>query len=224
MAVSTRRAGGSAPLSGVLAAVFLSLLGATAACAQQEPPPPPPPTAPPSAPVPPGEREGSAEEGRERPRQRLIIGPEFGAYLPTSARTRDAFGGVWTNIGVRVGNVRQANPRGVLAFEFQVLRNSRGGSRATLIPLTATYRRGLFSPGSDAAVRPYVGIGTGLYLADLRSDKYDVTSGFRGAAGVSLLAGMTMRGKARVEARYLGVSRVKGFDLSGFNLAAGFRF
>ena len=189
-------------------------LPVSAAAAQEAPPAP---QAPPADAPPP--------EGDGRKKVRLIVGPEFGVFLPTSGKAGDAFGTAWTNLGVGVGRVRGANPRGAFAFEFQVLRNRRGGSRALLLPLTVTYRRGLLPPGRGAAgARPYVGLGTGLYLADLRSEKYGVTSGFRGTIGVTALAGATVGDRAVVEARYLAVGRVKGFDLSGVNLTAGFRF
>ncbi len=63
-----------------------------------------------------------------------------------------------------------------------------------------------------------------LELADLRSGDYNVHSGLRTGVGGSVLAGVNFGDSGYLEARYLVVSRIKSFDLSGFNLTAGYRF
>lgn len=195
-------------LCGVLVLLAATSAAAAAAAAEDtQAPPPPPPGAP-------------AEE--PRPRRRFRFGPEVGVFIPANAKTRDRFGASWTDLGPGFGAVRQAGPRGRLEIDVSVFRESRGNRRAFFAPVGVGYRRDLAAGGG--AFIPYAGASVNLVLADLRSDADGVRSGLRAGGGGSLFVGSTLGRNAYAEARYLAVSRIKGFDLSGTSLSLGVRF
>ena len=94
---------------------------------------------------------------------------------------------------------------------------THNGNHMFLAPLGVAYRRALNQGGPNVA---YVGVTADLDFIDIRSADYNVHSGVRTAFGASPLFGDS----GFLEARYLYVSRIKGFDLSGLNLSAGYRF
>ncbi len=189
-------------------------------------PPPPDMTPPaPAATTPGGTNSGTSEGGTEtlpaKKSNRFQIGPEVGVYLPTSAKTRNEFGGSWFTIGLGLGSINQVRAQGQVAFDLQVLYQQKNGNHVFLAPVGVSYRTAVSQSGGNTV---YVGAAADLYLADLRAQDYDVHSGLRTGFGGSVLAGVNFGDSAFLEARYLAVSRIKGFDLSGLDLTAGYRF
>ncbi|MDQ2799616.1 MAG: hypothetical protein M3Y13_08250, partial [Armatimonadota bacterium] len=168
-----------------------------------------------------GTAEGGTETLPAKKSNRFQIGPEVGVYLPTSSKTRSEFGGSWLTIGLGLGSINQVRSQGQLAFDLQVLYQRKNGNHAFLAPLGVSYRKAVSQSGGNTV---YVGAAADLYLADLRAQDYDVHSGLRTGFGGSVLAGVNFGDSAFLEARYLAVSRIKGFDLSGLDLTAGYRF
>lgn len=156
---------------------------------------------------------------KKRPRFR--IGPEVGVYLPTSSKARSEFGSTWLTVGLGIGSIGRVTPKGQTSFDLQILYQSRHGNHAFLAPVGIGYRTAVSQSGGATV---YVGATADLYLADLRSGVYNVHSGLRTGFGGSGLVGVNFGDSGFLEARYLGVSRIKGFDLSGLNVTAGYRF
>ena len=154
-------------------------------------------------------------------KNRFRIGPEIGVFLPTSSQTRSQFGSSWVSLGVGLGSIGQVPKKGQTSLDLQVLYQSRGDNHAFLAPIGVGYRTALSQSGS---VTTYVGVTGDIYLADLRSADYNVHSGLRTGFGGSVLLGVNSGESGFLEARYLAVSKIKGFDLSGLNLTAGYRF
>ncbi len=152
---------------------------------------------------------------------RFRIGPEVGVYLPTSSKARDQFGSSWLTIGLGIGSIGRVTPQGQTSFDLQVLYQSKNGNHVFLAPVGIGYRLAVSQSGQNTL---YVGATADVYLADLRSGDYDVHSGLRTGFGGSALVGANFGDSGFLEARYLAVSRIKGFDLSGLNLTAGYRF
>ncbi len=170
--------------------------------------------------------EAPAQEEQSTPapakrRNRFRIGPEVGLYLPTSSKTRSEFGSSALSLGIGLGSINKISKRGNTTLDLQVIYQSRNGNHMFLAPLGVGYRKALSQSGSTT---PYLGATADIYFADLRSGNYNVHSGVRTGFGGSVLAGVNFSENGYFEARYLVVSRIKGFDLSGFNLTAGFRF
>ena len=109
-------------------------------------------------------------------------------------------------------------------FDLNIISTRGGGRSATLIPASVIYKRAIGGGEPGMGATPYVGGTAGLLIADLRSDNYGVSSGFRGGYGGSALIGITYQSRAYVEARYQLFNKVKGFDLSGINVSTGYRF
>lgn len=191
------------------------------------PPPTPPDMTPPTpgATTPGGTASGTGEGGTEtlpaKKSNRFQIGPEVGVYLPTSSKTRSEFGGSWLTIGLGLGSINQVKSQGQVAFDLQVLYQSKNGNHVFLAPVGVSYRTAVSQSGGNTV---YVGAAADLYLADLRAQDYDVHSGLRTGFGGSVLAGVNFGDSAFLEARYLAVSQIKSFDLSGLDLTAGYRF
>jgi hypothetical protein len=206
----------------LLSAAVLAL-SAVAARAQQEPPPAdttPSPTQ--STDSPPPTSPDAGDNSGERPR--FLIGPELGVFFPSSARTRDAFGSHFTNIGVGLGAVQQRSERGALAFDLSFVTNRNKESNLTIVPVGLTYARRL--GGGATSFRPFVGASANAFVVNMKTTKgdYDVKAGLRSGLGGSIFLGAVLGKSAYVQARYLAATEVSGFDLSGLNLSTGIRF
>lgn len=210
------------------------MLAMPAALAQtpNTPPAPPPATAPaptdtaPVNPTPSTAPQTTAPEPPPAPepqkkRNRFRIGPEIGVYFLTSSKARSQFGNSAISLGLGLGSIAQASTRGRLALDLQVQYQTRSGNHLFLAPLGIAYRKALNQGGPNVA---YVGATVDLDFVDIRSGDYNVHSGVRTAFGASPLIGVSFGDSGFLEARYLYVSRIKGFDLSGLNLSAGYRF
>ena len=160
----------------------------------------------------------------EKPRKRIVWGPEVGFYFPSSDRTRAAFGETWVNYGVGFRPIELATKKGGVGFDLNIVSTRGDKRRATLIPVAAIYKQAIGGGEPGVGTTPYIGVTAGLLFADLRSDNYGVSSGFRGGYGGSALLGMTYRTSAFVEARYQAFNKIKSYDLSGISLTAGYRF
>lgn len=219
----------------LLAGGALALLPVLPAAAQTTPdatPPaaPAPATAAPPAPVNPTPSTApvssapdtpAAPQPDAKPRSRFRIGPEVGVYFLTSGKARNEFGNSAVSLGLGLGSIAQASTQGRLALDLQVQYQTRNGNHLFLAPLGIAYRKAL---NSGTANVTYVGVTADLDFVDIRAGDYGVHSGVRTAFGASPLVGVSFGDSGFLEARYLYVSRVKGFDLSGLNLSAGYRF
>jgi len=218
---------------GALLLALAAFDGAARAQAPMDTPPVPPVTTPappttttdPNAPASPdttaapdGNNPASSSPKR---RARFRIGPEIGVYLPTSAKARDQFGSTWLTLGLGIGSIGRITPQGQTSFDLQVLYQTKNGNHAFLAPVGIGYRVAVSQSGQNTL---YVGATADLLLADLRSGDYDVHSGLRTGFGGSALVGANFGDSGFLEARYLAVTSIKGFDLSGLNVTAGYRF
>ncbi len=185
-----------------------------------QPAPPATEPAPTAEPAPEPQQEQATPTPAKR-RNRFRIGPEVGLYLPTDSKTRSEFGSSALSLGIGLGSINKISKRGNTTLDLQVIYQSRNGNHMFLAPLGIGYRKA-FSQNSSTTT--YAGATLDLYFADLRSGRYNVHSGVRTAFGGSVLAGVNFSENGYFEARYLIVSRIKGFDLSGVNLTAGYRF
>ncbi len=162
-----------------------------------------------------------APQPEAKHRSRFRIGPEVGVFLLTSGKARSQFGSSAVSIGLGLGSIAQASTQGRLALDLQVQYQTKNGNHLFIAPLGVAYRKALNEGTASVA---YVGLTADLDFVDIRSGDYDVHSGIRTAFGASPLVGVSFGDSGFLEARYLYVSRVKGFDLSGLNLSAGYRF
>jgi len=217
----------------IFAAGALALALAMPAAYAQDAPPAPPvnavpapaPAATPDAPVTPAPEMTTSTTPpatTTKKRTRFRIGPEVGVYLPTSAKTRGQFGSAWYTLGLGLGNISTITTKGQTTFDLQILYQKKGDNHVFLAPVGIGYRQA-FGQGGGPTVA-YYGVTGDLILADLRSGDYDVHSGIRVGAGASALLGVNFGDSGYLEARYLAVTSIKSFDLSGLNLTAGYRF
>ena len=206
-------------LTPLLAAGALALLALPSAAQTPADAPNPTPTTAPASTAP--ETPTPAPQPETKRSNRFRIGPEVGVFLLTSGKARSQFGNSAVSLGLGLGSIAQASTQGRLALDLQIQYQTRNGNHLFLAPIGVGYRKALNEGTSSVA---YVGVTGDLDLVDIRSGDYDVHSGIRTAFGASPLIGVSFGDSGFLEARYLYVSRVKGFDLSGLNLSAGYRF
>ena len=149
-------------------------------------------------------------------KQRFLIGPEYGAWRPTDARVRQLFGSSWQNFGIGLGPVAAPDDRGVLQPTLRVVQASKNANRITLVPAGATYRKGLGSGKS------YFGVAANLLFGRLEGPT--LSGKWKNALGGAAFLGQSFGKKAYVEAGYNAYGKLDGYGVSGWNLAAGFRF
>jgi hypothetical protein len=225
---------GALTATAVLLALTASAVHAQAGAA---PPPPPPPAVPsvtpgtaPSAagappvaitpatpvvvPVPP-----APAPPHRKPKFR--IGPAVGVYLPSSSKTRAAFGDTWVSIGIGLGSINPVSTKGTLALDLNILYHDRDGNHVFFAPLGLGYRIAL-TPGRN--VIPYVGVSADVDFSDITSNPANIHNSFEVGGGGSAFIGVNFTDRAFIEARYYGLSSVNGYDLSGLNIDAGYRF
>ncbi len=212
----------------LIGGALLAFALATPAAQAQDTPPAPPVSAAPApaaAPVPDTTttpaQDTTPTPAPPRKKSRFRIGPEIGVYLPTAGKARDQFGSAWPSLGIGIGNINAISAKGQVAFDGQILYQKKGDNHAFLAPIGIGYLQALSQNGPNVV---FYGITGDLCLADLRSGDYNVHSGLRAGVGGSGLLGVNFGDSGYLEARYLFVSRIKSFDLSGLNLTAGYRF
>lgn len=152
---------------------------------------------------------------------RLDLGPEAGIYLPVSGKAQDRFGASWLSLGVGFGGIVQPRARGTISGDFALLNAQSGDNHAWLVPVGVSDR---WAIAGSASSRLYVGASASLYFTDIRSDEDGVASRIRSSWGGSAFAGVAFGRQGFVEARFSGVSRIRGIDLSGVSISAGYRF
>ncbi len=217
------------PFAGTVIALFAALSCASVTEAQEPSPSlaPAPAPAPAPTPAPAPDEEDPAEQKRRR--RVPAFGPQIGFFFPNNARTRDAFGETWVNYGIGFKPLDLQTRRGSATLDIAAFSARRSGARAFIVPISFIYKIALgggrdVEGETDRGLNPYTGFSLGLYLADLRADKYRVSSGWQGGFGGSALFGVTYQRNLFVEARYHLISELKTFDLSGLNLSVGARF
>lgn len=154
------------------------------------------------------------------------IGIDASVFVPSSGKTRSRFGKTWTIIGPALGRPDSPSGGGRFGLDFDVTQNSSGNHHAFIAPLGVRYRRA-FSADDVKRKRPlipYYGGAADLVVLDLRSPEDNVHSRFRLGYGGSVVVGTTVGASGFAEAKYLALSRVRGFDLSGASVTVGVRF
>ena len=159
--------------------------------------------------------------------RQFSIGPEVGLFLPTDSKTRSRFGDSWFSIGIGIGDIIPPRHGGDLSLDLNVISQAGDNRHAYLIPVGVQYRQALNrgqTVNSTSSVVPYIGVSADVVFADVRSPVDDAHSGLRTTGGGSVFIGTSLTSRAFVEARYLAVGSTEHFNLSGFDLSAGFRF
>jgi len=161
-------------------------------------------------------------ETAERTRVRVVatVRPHGEFFFPASARTRKRFptrgqGSIHLDLSMRVR--RGSNE--LRLFADQIERDA-DGNRMELGFGGLELRRRFRAAGF---LQPYAAVGAVLATTELRvpSERLDVDPDLIGG---SVLLGADLGCHGFVEARYLTVPRVYGYDLSGLNLRGGVRF
>lgn len=159
------------------------------------------------------------------------IGVDYDIFLPSSGKTRSRFGNSWGGIGVGVGRPDRPSGGGRISFDFSTEYKKSGDDHAFVAPVGVSYRRA-FNPsdlvesaeGDKHTFIPYYGVSADLVVVDLHSVEDNVHSRFRLSEGGSVLIGTTIGSSGFVEAKYMAIAKVQGFDLSGTKLVVGVRF
>lgn len=233
MSFHTRKSGQAALTGALLLSTALFLPGARAQT------PPPPPAAPADAPaMTPAETTPATTPAEAAPEaapeastpaddsskkdNRFRIGPTIGFFLPSDSKTRDRFGSSWFALGLGIGPVSGVTSKGTVGFDINLLYQQHDGNHALIVPIGVGYRVALTKDTTAKSI-PYAGITADYYIVNFKSNPENI-NGTYGAGGGSALLGINFGNTANVEARYQFASKTRGFDFSGLNLTAGYRF
>ncbi len=159
----------------------------------------------------------------EPKKKRFVFGPEVGVYFPSSSKTQRAFGSSWFTYGIGFGAIQETRSGGRVQVDFSYLSHSKGGSRIDIAPIGVSYRYGL-GHGARTETGPYIGVSGDLFLTQIREDDAHIVSRIRGTGGGTAFIGTTFGQRANVQARYYELGSIRGYNFSGMNLSAGYRF
>lgn len=178
-------------------------------------------------------------EPAPKPRPHLYLGPDIGVFIPTSGRTRNAFGGSWFDFGLGLGPIAHLSENGRFAPDLHFITQAANGNRMFFGLVGVEYRRpfGVRFPhpeqqgggGAEPVLHrpdwvPYVGASADLMVGQLRDVSVGEHSVVHSGGSGSLFIGINFRDHAFFEARYREDTVIETFDLSGFSLNAGYRF
>ena len=164
----------------------------------------------------PGSQVEATESGKPEDRK-IRVSVEYSPFLPGDADARSDFGTIWGSFGF--GLFRPERPqKWVLDWDLTVLSQS-GESDVLLIPLTVGAQRGL---GEDPDLQPYVALRAGPYYGSVE-DNLKGPDDTKIGASANLSAGVVLKRRYLLEARYDWFSTLAGNNLSGFTLTLGVR-
>lgn len=147
-------------------------------------------------------------------------GVEVGFFRFSSKATSDTFGGNGISISPAFGAIRAATKRGDVRPDFSFNLSRSNGNTLIFVPIGARYEKAL----SDKTNQPYVGASLNVAPAYSKIKTLNQGGKFQLAGGGSAFAGYNLGNRFNIEARYFALSKVRGFDLSHFEIAAGVRF
>ena len=147
-------------------------------------------------------------------------GVEIGYFRFTSSATSNTFGGNGISISPAFGPIRAATKSGTVRPDFSFNLSRSNGNTLVFLPIGARYVVGL----SDKTNQPYVGASLNIAPAYTKIEALSQGGKFQVAGGGSIFTGYNFGNRFNIEARYFALSKVRGFDLSHFEIAAGARF
>ena len=153
-------------------------------------------------------------------RSAFRLGLSVGYSDFTSSETSDTFGGEGFSISPAFGTIRAAHKRGELRPDFGLNFSRSNGNTLIFVPLGVRYVVGL----SEKANQPYVGLSANIVPAYTKIDTLNQGGKFDLAGGGSAFAGYNFSDKYNIEARYYLLSKIRGYDVSNFQVSAGIRF
>ncbi|HET6386703.1 MAG TPA: hypothetical protein VFJ58_25200 [Armatimonadota bacterium] len=153
--------------------------------------------------------------------KRPPIGFGYGAFIPSSGKTRNRFGGHWFGFGIGIGKIEQAVIPGRVSFHFGFTHQTAPGAYVWIVPLGVKYERALVH---HRTLTPFVGATLDLEPVSLRSDPDNIRAGYHLAFGGTVFTGVNITRRAYLRVDYDAITRVEGFDFSGFNVGGGVRF
>ncbi|MCW2743416.1 MAG: hypothetical protein JWR45_3838 [Blastococcus sp.] len=164
------------------------------------------------------------ETSPEKPRKRRFqLGPKLGLFRLSNARSRNRFGGTDSSIGIGLTPIRQPSTKGELGLDFKLFYLKQNTNRAIWAPIGVGYRKG-FSASETATLRPYIGASLNIVPANIKVLADGINTRLKMGLGSSAFAGIVFRDKLSLEARYIAITKISGFDLSGASLSASIRF
>lgn len=147
-------------------------------------------------------------------------GVEVGYLRFSSRQTSDTFGNNGISISPAFGSFASGTRQGITKPDFGLSVSQANGNTLVLVPLGERYTKALSEGGSS----PYIGASLDVVPAYSRIQTQNLGGKVSFAAGGSAFAGINLGSRFNIEARYFALSKMRGYDLSHFRLAAGLRF
>ncbi len=152
----------------------------------------------------------------------LKLGADASVFWPTSSKTRDQLGNSWFSVGLGLSQIRVATERGSVSPELQFISQKKDNNKAVFGYLGMSYRKAI-GPASSAMV-PYAGASAGIGALKIEVPSENIDSGYSIRPAGSVFTGITYTEHAFAELRYTMATKVDGYDLSGLQARAGYRF
>jgi len=165
----------------------------------------------------------AVESPKPHHKKHFVFGVNGGLYIPTDSKTRDRFGSSGFSIGPGFGAVRRVKNKGITSLSLSFISMEKGDNKFYMLPIGLQYARPL-GWHKDAKLHPYYGLSLNAVPAKIRSRPDNVDTGIKLGYGGSAFVGTTIGRHAFVEGRYLLISKIDTFDLSGFDVSVGYRF
>ena len=147
---------------------------------------------------------------------------KLGVYIPTSSSGRDAGGNGQFTIGADYALAKTVSANPLLpSVYFDYEGGNRHGGRSDVYGLGIAARYYSGRPAL-ARVSPYLGVGLGIYDADLRRSGQG--SGSTVSVGGKVLAGVEFSQSFLVEANYQFLPKHNGVNPDGLGVQVGYRF
>ncbi|HEY3298614.1 MAG TPA: hypothetical protein VGK34_08170 [Armatimonadota bacterium] len=147
--------------------------------------------------------------------------PTFNTYFPTSSKTKDTFGSTWPSVGFVIAGAVNDRIYDKLEFHVDGILRSHHSNHAYLFPAGIVYTT---RAKKMKALSPFVGASADVYFVNLRVPEENLDSSWKTTVGGSVFAGVDINRNLSIKAAYLAAPKVRGYDVSGFNLTATFGF
>ena len=166
----------------------------------------------------PADSQAQPESTTETRKAKLHFGPSIGLFNPTGSAVQDTFGGNWTRFGLRPF-LTEVPKRWRFMFDLSYYAMDDGTDRATLIPITGGFMKGL-SQHKDMLT--YAALNMGPYYANVDAPSVGINKTGWGL-NTNATLGIVLNQRWSFEARYEFMNEFSGFDFSAFSLSVGLR-
>jgi hypothetical protein len=163
------------------------------------------------------------DEDKDKKKGGMYFGVKGGLYLPTDGEIRDIFGSTIFVFGISFDDFTKQADKWRLTADFDFITGSKDGNKFFAAPITASLGRVFGKP--EDTTRPYVRFGVGGAYFDYSITRPSTGERFstkRFGFSADAEVGVFLGERVRLSAKYVLLSEVDDFNLSGLQFTATF--